>query len=69
MEGGDAETKVSSDIPEFLSKNKTVEAVIGEKLMLHCQVNKLDEIQVCKLIQIKLYCTSDMPRDFKANSD
>jgi hypothetical protein len=44
--GQDGEIGKSSDVPEFITTNQTIEAVIGQKLNIGCQVNKLDHTQV-----------------------
>ena len=47
-EDGDTENRISSDdVPEFISTNQTYNAIAGRPFQIGCQVNKLDETQVC----------------------
>ena len=47
-EDGDTESRISSDdVPEFISTNQTYNAIAGRPFQIGCQVNKLDETQVC----------------------
>ena len=54
-----------NEVPEFISLNQTLFAKVGKPFRLGCQVNKLDQIQVCSVAFLNLKIASSFTGKYR----